>query len=69
MNYKYINILNINLNKNKATFKSQKVDMKKNTKKQLNKLIRYNILVNLTNRFNKFSLYKNNKKLKKIDKC
>jgi hypothetical protein len=61
------NIININLNKNKQKFKNNKVFAEKKSKKISTNLVYNNIISNINKDFIGFCLYKNNKKIKKLN--
>lgn len=61
----FLNNININLNKNKSGFINKKTSKKNN--KLLKKMFFLNIITNVDAKNIKFSLFKHNKKIKKVD--
>lgn len=61
------NVININLSKNKQKFKNIKIFSEKKNKKILTNLVHNNIIKNVNKNFIGFCLYKNNKKIKKLN--
>lgn len=60
-------VININLSKNKQKFKNNQKFAEKKNKKILTNLVYHNIINNLNKNFVGFCLYKNNKKIKKLN--
>lgn len=61
----FLNNININLNKNKSGFINKNTSKKND--KLLKKIFSLNIITNVNDKNVKFSLFKHNKKIKKVN--